>query len=144
MALILNIDTCTENAIVSLANNDVIIGTMNNSNQKDHASFLHTAIKNLLDKSGILISQLNAIAVTAGPGSYTGIRVGMAAAKGLAYALQIPLISLNTLEVIAMCSIIQSENKDAFFCPMIDARRMEVFTAVYDQFLKEIIAPCAM
>jgi tRNA threonylcarbamoyladenosine biosynthesis protein TsaB len=144
MNLILNIDTATETAVISLSGKDNIIDAVINSNQKDHASFLHPAIKNLFQKANLPINKLNAIAVTAGPGSYTGLRVGMAAAKGLCYALNIPLIAISTLEVMALSSIKQIQDPSALYCPLIDARRMEVFTAIYDQHLTEIIMPCAM
>lgn len=77
------------------------------------------------------ISEMNAIAVSKGPGSYTGLRIGVSAAKGLAYALGIPLISVDTLAIMSVAALTK-ENEKAFFCPMIDARRMEVYTAVYD------------
>lgn len=144
MALILNIDTATETATISLSEKDMVIESVTNSNQKDHASFLQPAIKNLLLKTGLPINKLNAIAVTQGPGSYTGLRVAMASAKGLCYALNIPMITLNTLEVMALSSIKQIQDEAALYCPMIDARRMEVFTAVYDRHLTEMINPCAM
>src|SRR6185436_13250566 len=99
MPLILHIDTATENAIVCISKNENIIHVVTNDKQKDHASFLQLAIKRLLEKSNISIHQLNAVSVTSGPGSYTGLRVGMASAKGFCYALKIPLITLNTLEV---------------------------------------------
>lgn len=144
MALILNIDTATEVAAISISENDRVIDFATNNNQKDHASFLHPAIKILLQKADVSINKLNAIAVTAGPGSYTGLRVGMAAAKGLCYALNIPLITNNTLEVMALSTMILIKNQHALYCPLIDARRTEVFTAVYDHHLTEIIKPCAM
>jgi len=144
MALILNIDTATESATISVAEKDKVIDFITNNNQKDHASFLQPAIKTLLQKLNLPINKLNAIAVSAGPGSYTGLRVGMASAKGLCYALQIPMIALNTLEVMAWSLIKQIEDKDALYCPMIDARRLEVFSAVYDHNLAEIIKPHAL
>ncbi len=144
MALIINIDTATETAVISLSEKDNIIDYVINSNQKDHASFLHPAIKNLFQNADLSILKLKAIAVTAGPGSYTGLRVGMAAAKGLCYALNIPLITINTLEVMALSSIKQIQDSSALYCPLIDARRMEVFTAVYDKQLIEILKPCSM
>ena len=94
------------------------------------------AIKEILDEQKILISSLSAIGLSAGPGSYTGLRVGMASAKGLCFALGIPLITVNTLQLMALAA---SEGSDGLLCPMIDARRMEVFTALYDRELKEII-----
>jgi tRNA threonylcarbamoyladenosine biosynthesis protein TsaB len=144
MAFILNIDTATETAIVSISEKGKVIDFVINSNQKDHASFLHPAIKNLFNKVDLPIIKLNAIAVTAGPGSYTGLRVGMAAAKGLCYALNIPLIAISTLEVIAFSTIMQVQDTSALYCPLIDARRMEVFTAVYDHLLAEIVKPSSI
>ena len=144
MALLLNIDTATEVAAISISENETVIGSAINIDQKDHASFLHPAIKDLLHKAHLSIYKLDAIAVTAGPGSYTGLRVGMASTKGLCYALNIPLITVSTLEVMALSSIKQMHDPSALYCPMIDARRMEVFTAVYDHHLKEIINPCSM
>ncbi|HEY8688282.1 MAG TPA: tRNA (adenosine(37)-N6)-threonylcarbamoyltransferase complex dimerization subunit type 1 TsaB [Chitinophagaceae bacterium] len=144
MALLLNIDTATEIASISISENKTVIGSLTNNDQKDHASFLQPAIKNLLLNAHLPINKLNAIAVTAGPGSYTGLRVGMASAKGLCYALNIPLITISTLEAMALSSVKQMHAPSALYCPMIDARRMEVFTAVYDHHLTEIIKPCAM
>ena len=144
MAFILNIHTATERALVSIAENEKVIVVAENQQQKDHAAFLHVAIQDLLQKSGIPINMLAAVAVTSGPGSYTGLRVGMAAAKGLCYALNVPMITLNTLAVMAQSCIIQVQDKEAMYCPLIDARRMEVFTAVYDTSLTAIVDPCAM
>ena len=144
MALLLNIDTATEIAATSISENENVIESATNNDQKDHASFLQPAIKNLLQKTNLSIDKLNAIAVTSGPGSYTGLRVGMASAKGLCYALKIPMVTINTLQVMALSTINREKDKRAFYCPMIDARRMEVFTAVYDDDLLEIIKPCSM
>jgi tRNA threonylcarbamoyladenosine biosynthesis protein TsaB len=144
MAFILNIDTATEAAIISISEKDTVIEYFINNNQKDHAYFLQPAIKTLLQKINIPISKLNAVAITAGPGSYTGLRVGMASAKGLCFALEIPMICINTLEVMAVSCSKHVNEPSSWFCPMIDARRMEVFTAVYDSHMKEIMKPCAM
>jgi tRNA threonylcarbamoyladenosine biosynthesis protein TsaB len=144
MALLLNIDTATESAVISLSDNETVIDFSANDNQKDHASFLHPAIKLLLQKTGLSLADLSAVAVAEGPGSYTGLRVGMASAKGLCYALNIPMITINTLEVMAFSLIQQTGDNNAYYCPLIDARRMEVFTGVYDHLLAEIIPPCAM
>lgn len=145
MPLILHIDTATENATISIAEHEQVLDFDTNTSQKDHASFLQPAIKQLLQKNNILIHQLNAIAVTAGPGSYTGLRVAMATAKGICYALKIPFITLSTLEVMGFSAITNTtETGSYFYCPMIDARRMEVFTALYDEHLKEIITPSAL
>jgi tRNA threonylcarbamoyladenosine biosynthesis protein TsaB len=148
MALLLSIDTATENALVCLSQNDVVLDALPNTNQKDHASFLQVAIKELCIKNNIELKNIDAVAVTAGPGSYTGLRVGLASAKGICFALQKPLLLINTLKAIAFSTLQSStlieKNPTAVICPMIDARRMEVFTAIYDQQLQEIIAPCAI
>jgi tRNA threonylcarbamoyladenosine biosynthesis protein TsaB len=141
MSLILNIDTSTENASICLADDERCLFKSSNGNQKEHAAWLHPAITEALNKSGNKVTDLMAIGITAGPGSYTGLRVAMATAKGLCFALNIPLIAVNTLE--AMGSMALEEETD-YICPMIDARRMEVFTALYDKKLFPLISPCAM
>ena len=143
MNFILNIHTATENAIVNLCDGAEVLNTFENSDPKQHASFLHVAINQILLDAHIQANELCAIGVTAGPGSYTGIRVGLASAKGLCFALNIPLVTFNTLEVMAL-SLIDNVSKESLYCSMIDARRMEVFTAIYDQNLKEIIPPSAI
>jgi tRNA threonylcarbamoyladenosine biosynthesis protein TsaB len=141
MAIILNIDTAVEMASVCLSNNTEVMKQAINENQKDHAAWLHTAIRDLVKDAGLRINDLNAVAISIGPGSYTGLRIGLAAAKGLCYALDISLIAINTLEM--MAHAIKKESAD-FICPLIDARRMEVFTAVYNKALEEISKPFAM
>jgi tRNA threonylcarbamoyladenosine biosynthesis protein TsaB len=140
MSLILNIDTALETASISIAKDGKAINTTVNKEQKDHAAWLQTAIAGLLKVSKFELNDLNAIAVTIGPGSYTGLRVGLSSAKGLCYALNIPLITLSTLELMAHAA---KNGKADLLCPMIDARRMEVFAAVYTRSLKEIIKPHA-
>lgn len=148
MALILNIDTALETASVSISKNGELLEVAFNKLQKDHGAFLQPAIQQLANKAGIPLNALDAIAVVAGPGSYTGLRVGMASAKGLCYALDKPLILLNTLEVMAQEAISEFDftgyAEPPLFCAMVDARRMEVFTAIYDLEGKEVFAPCAM
>lgn len=121
---------------VCLAENEVAVGVKINPSQKDSASWLHLAITDLMKEHNLELSKIDAFAISAGPGSYTGLRVGMAAAKGLCYALKKPLILINTLKM--MASAVQKENSD-LFCPMIDARRMEVFAAVFDQKLNYVV-----
>ena len=144
MSLLLNIDTSTENATVSLAQDGKIIQSAGNNNQKEHATFLHETIKNLLSSASISMSSIDAVAVTEGPGSYTGLRVGMSTAKGICYALQKPLINICTLKMMAKEALLNQEKVANLFCPMIDARRMEVFTTVFNTNLDSIVAPCAM
>lgn len=141
MAIILNIDTSTDSASVCLANEGASVQLVVNDNQKDHASWLHTVIQKLISKPKLSFKEIDALAVTIGPGSYTGLRVGLSAAKGLCFASGLPLIGINTLEMIAHSML--AEETD-LICPVIDARRMEVFMAVYNKKMEEQIKPCAM
>ncbi len=143
MALILNIDSATETAGICLAKEGESLYMLQNREQKDHASWLHEAIAQMMETTGYRMSDLQAVAVTAGPGSYTGLRVGMAAAKGFSYALGIPLITESTLRTMAYAASRQGL-PEGLLCPMIDARRMEVFTALYGSDLVELLAPQAM
>ncbi len=147
MGLILNIDTAVETASVSIAKDGVILAAVKNIVQKAHATFLHVAIKELLLQLSLELKKMDAIAVTKGPGSYTGLRVGMASAKGLCYAIGKPFITIGSLDAIALATIQErDENKtsNSLYCPMIDARRMEVYTAVFNIEMQEVLAPCAM
>ncbi len=145
MGLLLNIDTASENAHVSIAKDGSVLECLLSNSQKDHASFLQTSIKELTKMAGIQLTDIDAIALTAGPGSYTGLRVGLSSAKGLCYALKKPLIALSTLEVMAASAIqLYSSDDELLYCPMMDARRMEVFTAIYDKELKMIMEPTAL
>lgn len=136
MPLILNIDTAVQSASVCLAEGETVLATSISASEKETASWLHVAVKEMMEKNKINLQQLEAVAISAGPGSYTGLRVGMAAAKGLCYALSIPFITVNTLQM--MAASVESPSTD-FLCPMIDARRMEVFTALYNNSLQEIM-----
>ncbi len=134
MVTILHINTAFETASVFLSADEKIISVLKNNSPKDHASFLEPAIKEICNEANLDLKQIDAIAVVNGPGSYTGLRVGLASAKALCYALDKPLILLNTLDVMALSLKMQynGTNRDVLFCPVIDARRMEVFTALYD------------
>lgn len=135
MPLLLHIHTGLEKAYVGITLDQQILAKRENAIQKDHASFLHPAIQSVLNEAGIPAHKLDAVSVINGPGSYTGLRVGLAAAKGLCYAGNIPLISLSTLEWLAWP--FQQSSAD-LICPMIDARRMEVFTAMYKCSLEPV------
>ena len=141
MPLLLNIDTSTEDASVCVAEGEASLCMLTNHTQKDHAAWLHPAIQELLHAAGKKITDLSAVGITAGPGSYTGLRIAMAAAKGLCYALGIPLIAINTLEAMAHAAF--NEGTD-YLCPSIDARRMEIFTAVYDKNFTPLLPPQSM
>jgi tRNA threonylcarbamoyladenosine biosynthesis protein TsaB len=136
VSLILHIDTAVQAASVCLSDGDSIIDTAVNPSEKESASWLHLAIQDILQRNHLSPSALEAVAVSAGPGSYTGLRVGMSAAKGICYALSLPLISINTLQL--MAAAVKDASTD-LLCPMIDARRMEVFTALYTPSLKEVM-----
>lgn len=142
MALLLNIDTATEVASVCISEGESSLAYIENRQQREHASFVHAAVHDLLQQSGLQLKDMEAFSVTSGPGSYTGLRVGMAAAKGFCYAFGKSFITINTLEVMAKAALstLDIEN-DTLLCPMIDARRMEVFTAVYDVNLNSILSP---
>ncbi len=148
MSLLLNIDTAISTASISIAKDGHILGEEINIDQKDQGAFLQPAIQSIAKNIGIHLSELSAIAVVAGPGSYTGLRVGMASAKGLCYALGKPLITIGTLNLLAHQTInetgIIGGDAPILYCPMVDARRMEVFTAVFDKGLNTVLAPCAM
>ena len=135
MALILNIETATTNCSVSLSKEGETFALQeDNSKQYSHAERLHVYINNLLEQNNIKPSQLDAVAVSKGPGSYTGLRIGVSAAKGLCFALNIPLISVSTLEALAR----QVKIDDGLIVPMLDARRMEVYSAVFDSNYKVV------
>ena len=148
MSLILNIDTAIETAYISIAKDGIILEEACNKDQKDHGAFLQPAIQIIARQAGISLNELDAISVVSGPGSYTGLRVGMASAKGLCYALNKPLITVDTLLLLTVQAIKEiGENdtdKDTLFCPMIDARRMEVFTTIYTNSLNMELLPSAM
>ncbi len=129
--MILLIDTSQQYGTVAIAREGKILQSENNDIAKEHASWLHPAIGRILAKEKITLRDLKAVAVVAGPGSYTGLRVAMAAAKGFCYALKIPLITQSTLLVMAESMRFVAEDMGCLICPMIDARRDEVFTALY-------------
>lgn len=140
MAFILIINTGFETASVILSSGYDIVAEQQNINQKSHASFLEPAIKKIFTESRFNLNLIDAISVVNGPGSYTGLRIGLASAKALCYALNKPLILLNSLDVMAHALKLQlNKTGNGFlFCPLIDARRMEVFTALYDENLNLI------
>jgi len=145
LSLILNIDTSTDTASACITKNGECVLIVKNENQKEHASFIHAAIKSMLQQTDLELTSMDAFAVTSGPGSYTGLRVGMATAKGFCYALSKPLITIGTLEAMAVAAIIDTSKKEEFlYCPMIDARRMEVFAAVYNHELNQLLPPAGM
>lgn len=138
MTSILLIETATQYCHVSLAIDSVVIAEKSSNEQNIHAKVLHRYIQHVLEEASISMQTLDAVAVSKGPGSYTGLRIGVSTAKGLCYSLNIPLISTPTLYSIASGTLMETRDKNALYCPMIDARRMEVYTALYDSGLAEI------
>lgn len=129
MAYILNLETATKNCSVAIAKNGQVLAFRDMAELGySHAEKLHVFIEEVLKEAGLQFKDLDAIAVGQGPGSYTGLRIGVSAAKGLAFALGIPLIAVDTLAVLAA----QAKVSDGSIVPLIDARRMEVYSAVFD------------
>lgn len=134
---ILNIETSTKNCSVSIAKNgSTIICKELSEAGFSHAEKLHVFIEDVLKQTDITVKHLSAIAISQGPGSYTGLRIGVSAAKGLCFALDIPLIAIDTLKILAS----QANIEEGFIIPMIDARRMEVYSAIFDVNHKKIRA----
>ena len=135
MAYILNIETSTTNCSVALSENGSVVGLKeDNSLNYSHAERLHVYIDAVLKAAEVAIDQLDAIAISKGPGSYTGLRIGVSAAKGLCYAMNVPLISVPTLEALAH----QVEVPKGAIVAMLDARRQEVYSAMFDEHFSEI------
>ncbi len=143
MAVILNIDTTTAVCSAALTAEGMVLCHAEDFEGRNHAALLSGFIKKCLDFAAERELQLEAVAVSMGPGSYTGLRIGLSEAKGLAYALGVPLIGVPTLELMATRVMFSGEDidPDSILVPMIDARRMEVFTAAYDFALTEMLKP---
>ncbi|HEX8017379.1 MAG TPA: tRNA (adenosine(37)-N6)-threonylcarbamoyltransferase complex dimerization subunit type 1 TsaB [Flavobacterium sp.] len=133
MSFILNIETATKNCSVSIAKNgETIICKEIAEEGYSHAEKLHVFIEEIIAETGILVHDLAAVAVSQGPGSYTGLRIGVSAAKGLCFALNIPLIAVDTLQTLAS----QAKVNEGKIISMLDARRMEVYSAIYNADLE--------
>ena len=143
MAVILSIDTSTSVCSASLSAEGMILAHQEDFEGRNHATLLSDYIKYCLDYALDHELKPDAVAVSTGPGSYTGLRIGLSEAKGLAYALDIPLIGVDTLKLLAVTAMFSADYlpEQSVFAPMIDARRMEVFTAVYDWSLDTIMQP---
>lgn len=143
MAYLLHIESSSTVCSVAISNDDKLIAIKELNNGYTHAENLHVYIEQLLKEVSLQAKDLSAISVSSGPGSYTGLRIGFSAAKGLAYALQIPIITVDTLKALSAIAI-NKANKEAFYCPLLDARRMEVYTALYDNNLNETLSVRAL
>ena len=136
MPLILNIETATRVCSVALGAEGQLLGCRETANAKSHATHLTILIEELLTKCGRKLADIDAFAVSKGPGSYTGLRIGTSTAKGLCYALDKPFIAIDTLQSMAN-AVLDCREKPGLLCPMLDARRMEVYCAMYDGELQE-------
>jgi tRNA threonylcarbamoyladenosine biosynthesis protein TsaB len=138
LALILNLETATTVCSVALAKDGELLALKEINGDYSHAENLTVFIEEVLQQANIKINDVDAIAVSKGPGSYTGLRIGVSTAKGLSYSLDKPLIAINTLQSLAhsvASRFFKAEYESEFlFCPMIDARRMEVYCALYDKY----------
>ncbi|MBQ4291798.1 MAG: tRNA (adenosine(37)-N6)-threonylcarbamoyltransferase complex dimerization subunit type 1 TsaB [Muribaculaceae bacterium] len=142
MAVILNIDTSTTVCSVALTADGLVLFHLEDTRGRNHAALLSGFVKQCLDYLAGKELRLDAVAVGIGPGSYTGLRIGLSEAKGLAYALDVPLIGVSTLMTMAVSVMFSREvDETALLVPMIDARRMEVYAAVYDYALNEVMPP---
>ncbi|RBQ09094.1 tRNA (adenosine(37)-N6)-threonylcarbamoyltransferase complex dimerization subunit type 1 TsaB [Pedobacter miscanthi] len=139
MAKILQIETATAICSVALSVNGETISFKEEQGQNLHAANLTLFIDEVVKTAGISYNELDAIAVSKGPGSYTGLRIGVSTAKGLCYALDKPLIAIETLEMMAAGFLAKNQDYSGLICPMIDARRMEVYTSVFDNQLNVLL-----
>lgn len=135
MAIILNIETATKNCSVSIAKNGtvLVLKELNDGNYS-HAEKLHPFIQDILKEADVALKEIDAVAVSKGPGSYTGLRIGVSAAKGLCFAFDKPLISIETLESLAHSVSVE----EGFIIPMLDARRMEVYATVFNTSYNQV------
>lgn len=141
MALILNIETSSKICSVALSDEGQILYQLEDHEGQNHAAKLAPFVEKCFEEMARHDRKLDAVAVSSGPGSYTGLRIGMSLAKGLCFGLDIPLIAINTLQVLAVKAMFSNSNfqGDEIIVPMVDARRMEVFTEAYDFALQEKI-----
>ena len=140
MAFILNIETSSPICSVCLSHDGKVIGIKEANEEQNHASVLAPFIDDLIKSAGIRFKDLSAVAVSSGPGSYTGLRIGTSTAKGICFALNIPLIALDSLEIMANGYIGQNmPEAEILLCPLIDARRMEVYYALFSNKMEPII-----
>lgn len=142
MAVILNIETSTNVCSTALTAEGMVLCHFEDFQGQNHAALLSGYIKRCLDWARDHEMKLDAVAVSMGPGSYTGLRIGLSEAKGLSFALDIPLIGVDTLQLLAVSVMFNHDiEPGSLLAPMIDARRMEVYTAVYDMALHEVMSP---
>lgn len=144
--MILNIETSSKICSVALSDEGTVWYSLKSDTEMDHSTKLAPFVDECLRQLKIRDIKLDAVAVSMGPGSYTGLRIGLSLAKGMCFGLGIPLIGISTLELLAVKAMFSNWNspEDTLYVPMIDARRLEVYTAVYDAALKEVMKPQAL
>ena len=135
---ILCIDTTSEFCSVSLFINQNLIENNNSKIERSHSKLLIKLIDHTLNNNKLKIADIDIFSISKGPGSYTGLRIGLSSIKGFCYALNKPLVSINTLKILAISALENIDDKDFILCPMIDARRMEVYTKSFDHNLNEL------
>ena len=135
---ILCVDTTSEFCSVSLFNGNELVNTVNSQIVRSYSKLSISLVEKVIKESKIEISDIDAFSISRGPGSYTGLRIGLSCLKGFCYGLDKPLISLNTLKILAKSATEKIDNKDSYICPMVDARRMEVFTKLYNYSMDEV------
>lgn len=144
MPLILHIETSSSNCSVCLSKGDKVLSAKDDFTGFTHAENMAVFTQEVMNAAGVKLKDIDAVSVSEGPGSYTGLRIGLSFAKGLCYALNKPLIAISTLQQLAAKAIDVVNDNDAIYLPMIDARRMEVYSAAYDFCMKELITPQAV
>lgn len=145
MANILNIETSTDVCSVALSSDGMVLEHHEDYEGKNHSTVLNVFLDDIVKYITTREIKLDAVAVSIGPGSYTGLRIGLSEAKGLCFGYNVPLIGVNTLKLLSVTALFSRYNEDdALYVPMIDARRNEVYTAIYDNALNEVMAPQAM
>src|SRR5688572_23168426 len=140
MALLLHIETATEISSVALSDNGKLIVIIEEHSPNSHSTVLTLQIEKLFADAKLPLNKLDAVVVSAGPGSFTGLRIGVSAAKGLCYALDKPLIAIPTLQAMAAGAAVQKQDKDALYCGVINSIKTEVYAGLYDFNLREIVA----
>lgn len=149
--LILHLETATNVCSVAISEGEHMLAIRESAEDRSHGTLLTVFVKEVLKETGKNADQLDAVAISKGPGSYTGLRIGVSAAKGIAYAQNIPVIGILTLQSMTLTALenhevqqLQQEHSGLLFCPMIDARRMEVFSAIYNARMKETVPVSAV
>lgn len=139
MSLILALETSTTVCSIALFQDQQLLGASELQIEKSHSSHITVMISQLVENCGATLQELSAVAVSGGPGSYTGLRIGASTAKGLCYSLDIPLLEVSTLYGLAAQVVALTPQPERYlFCPMLDARRMEVYTCLLDSLLQEV------